>query len=952
MNRTKRTLLSAALLVAPAILEAADPAVLFVDAATNAPSGAPARYRSLKLFRSRYSPEEYGELRAAREAEERADRAPLRLEGPGVAALFEGRAFGDGLSNVLARAVEPAPTDDLYTEFSRTTVDVSRAPEEWTVETTTRRRILTYAGQRKAGDLTFRWNPATTDFEVVDARVISPDGAETPVDPKLDLFEGDQEWVADAPRYPAGRLATVSFPKLAPGMSVQWTTRRRAHDRDLFSFAETLGSLGSFGEISVTVAGTNDLARAFRVEEPFWKTIADRFPVETNATDSATTYTVRGGGPGSQIVSEPNMPPLSRLAPVLRVSSQTAPERAAALAARMWALSDPATQTNASALARSIVATNATVREAFVALRDWCAINLREAGPAYWDLSLAALSPADATLAARYGHEADLRILQLAMARALDRDAEISLRLYNAAWNADPTLRSPADVPAAPATFDTIAVGFSDHVFDGATQYAHPLADRNRDLPALVWRPDLPAPDEVVLLRPSFGYPFRNWGELLGRDGVRTRYDIDVRTNGSARIRVAVEHGGTAFEAFRKRYEQILPEERRRDAQRRVAAFAQSARLVGDVETETPPDGPCVLRFEAEVPDFAQPCGNGLAFRDPGLLPVSPPAARRRFPFRRASSSAEMTESVVHLPEGWVATCRRPSIGLDRGRDVGADVRLQCSPPLAPGGTMFLTAWRVLEPIEFPPESYEGFLAGSLGLRGPDADTIRIHPPEPADSRFLAGATPESPSIFGLRIGDRPDLDEGGTNASFRIPAGRFFVSDLNVRVPDGRRYRFVPTSGFDDKRFDFVAAVVDEASGRVVRVSAHIDFPRPDGTPVPDLNGIAAELFDVFGSCETILNSDMWDSGDIWRVFFLTPGSVGVSFSIHQQFGTTLDLFEIDDPSQMRGGIPYPTPEESSFAKWIGAHPFASLYETNAVRRASRASSAAGPDESPSKTP
>ena len=39
---------------------------------------------------------------------------------------------------------------------------------------------------------------------------------------------------------------------------------------------------------------------------------------------------------------------------------------------------------------------------------------------------------------------------------------------------------------------------------------------------------------------------------------------------------------------------------------------------------------------------------------------------------------------------------------------------------------MFLTAWRVLEPIEFPPESYEGFLAGSLGLRGPDADTIRI----------------------------------------------------------------------------------------------------------------------------------------------------------------------------------------------------------------------------------
>ena len=749
---------------------AAGDAVLFVDAATNAPSGAPARYRSLKLFRSRYSPEEYGELRAAREAEERADRAPLRLEGPGVAALFEGRAFGDGLSNVLARAVEPAPTDDLYTEFSRTTVDVSRAPEEWTVETTTRRRILTYAGQRKAGDLTFRWNPATTDFEVVDARVISPDGAETPVDPKLDLFEGDQEWVADAPRYPAGRLATVSFPKLAPGMSVQWTTRRRAHDRDLFSFSETLGSLGSFGEISVTVAGTNDLARAFRVEEPFWKTIADRFPVETNATDSATTYTVRGGGPGSQIVSEPNMPPLSRLVPVLRASSQTAPERAAALAARMWALSDPATQTNAAALARSLVATNATVREAFVALRDWCAVNLREAGPAYWDLPLSALSPADATLAARYGHEADIRILQLAMLRALGLcegfgafSSGTAVRLYNADWDGAPPAARDLSF-ASPSTFDTIdfsvpeatwgplsVIGSRHWCLDGATQYAPPLACRNEGRAYLFVRlpPSGPEdPDRVSVARADSLGPGNGWGpNYPSQSGTETEYTIRVREDGSAEIGVSVSHSGSDYEAFRKRYEEILPEERRRDAQRLAAAISQSAKLQGDVVTLTPTNGPCTkLLFAVDVPDFAVRDGDRLVFRLPGTLSLSPQARERRFPFRRASDDLSCTACSVWLPAGWRVAAAPSAVSRGSRRTewietTGEDGRrhAKCvthSPPadratferevsLDEGaGILRVRTQRILDRAEFDAALFPAFQSDCLGTRGPDAETV------------------------------------------------------------------------------------------------------------------------------------------------------------------------------------------------------------------------------------
>ena len=780
-----RLLLLLSFAAIPALAQ--DAAVLFVDTATNAPSGAPGRYRALKLFRSRYSPEEYGELRAAREAEQRAHRAPLRLEGPGVAALFEGRAFGDGLSNVLARAVEPAPTDDLYTEFSRTTIDVSGAPAEWTVESTTRRRILTYAGQRKSGDLTFKWNPATSDFEVVDARVIAPDGTETPVNPKLDLFTGDQEWVADAPRYPAGKLATVSFPKLAPGMSVQWTTRRRAHDRDLFSFSETLGTFGSFGEIAVTVAGTNDVARSFRIDDPFWKTIADRFPVETNETDGATTYLVRGGGPGSQIVSEPNMPPLHRLAPVLRASSQTAAERARAIADRMWELSDPAVQTNAAALARSLVpdgidpqakrraredGRNPAVVDpgkgpgaAVVAIRDWCAVNLREAGPAYWDLPLSALSPADATLAARYGHEADIRILHLAMLRALGLADRTELRFYDADWDGVPPAARVLGF-ASPATFDAIAFGVRENTWwpgsvagacvwslDDATQYAAPLQSRNegRTYLRVPLPPGCPEPPFLREDRPGGLRTGDGWGpDYPAQSGTETDYTISVREDGSATIGVAFSHSGTYYEAFRKRYEEILPEERRRDAQRLAASIAQSAKLQGDVTTETPSNGPCTrLSFVVEVPDFAVRDGDRLVFRLPGALSLSPQARERRFPFRRASDGLSCTSCSVWLPDGWRIAAAPPEVRfgdpvpLPSGSVVtapgrNADEGFSLHDPDALDGAKAAFAREVtngsgilrvrtrrrLERAEFDAALFPAFQRDALRTHGPDAETV------------------------------------------------------------------------------------------------------------------------------------------------------------------------------------------------------------------------------------
>ncbi len=309
--------------------------------------------------------------------------------------------------------------------------------------------------------------------------------------------------------------------------------------------------------------------------------------------------------------------------------------------------------------------------------------------------------------------------------------------------------------------FDTIAVVLPRSVpcatneargarlfLDGATQYAHPCGDRNQNRTALRWRPSRAdaAPTLVGPEKPSAaaGEEFR-----AADDGTVARYDIEVRTNGSARVRVEIEHGGSDFESFRKRYEQILPEERRRDAQRRAASLSQSARLVGEVATETPPRGPCVLRFEAEVPDFAQPAGEGLSFRTPGALPVSPAMMRRRFPYRRAGSASARTECAIRLPEGWTPAYRTPRIGAGGpGTGGGASREAEFR-----DGVLTLRFARELARIEFDPSLYGDFLAQSLHLRGPDADTIRIVPPPPPgreDGAEAPGSVRGEPSAWSV----------------------------------------------------------------------------------------------------------------------------------------------------------------------------------------------------------
>ncbi len=682
--------------------------------------------RSFALRKSLFSPEAYQTLRACAETSERAARAPLLFPAP--PALTSAENARHRLSQALSRAVQPAPEDDAFAERRETRVDLSDWPHSWSVTTETRTRILTYSGRERHSDLQFNWQPAVEDFELLDARTISEDGTETPVNPALDVFDGDQAWVAFAPRYPAGRLKTVSFPKAEPGATLVCAVKRTVRGADFFSFSNSFGSLSSFGEESVEVVGPSRARALFALRAPRNPDALPFGPPAVVETPETSLWTLRGGGPGSTIASEANMPNASALFWRLEASASDSMSRAEAIRDAFVALSDPDVQTNAAALARSLSEPGATVAEKVRAVRDWTDLNLRSHGPAWTSLPLGMLSGADATLAARYGHYADRQILRLAMARALG--LEPIFRFGASAWN-DPGEDDPLSRAISPGTISAVEFVFRDEsgarfVLADESRYAPPGLDPLSDATHL----DLPfsSSEAPVFERPQ-PLPSFNEGDE-NSTATESFQDVTVRPDGSAVVSVRVRFRGAEATDFRSKYSQMLPEERRRDAQRRVADLSQSARALGPVETDFPPEGPCELRFMAEVPDFAAPRREGgeLVFRV-GREVLSPETAPRSFPFARFGTVRRRTETRIRAPEGWRLARVPDGAGDWIDADFGVALRRRVDVDPEPGVALVVSDTLCLGPCEFEPDRYPEFLLRELSTRGPAPSTVVLAAP-------------------------------------------------------------------------------------------------------------------------------------------------------------------------------------------------------------------------------
>ena len=436
-------------------------------------------------------------------------------------------------------------------------------PHTWTTTQTWSKRVLTYAGKKKDAELKYAYNPAWQSIELVSATVSNANGAMYSVTPK-EINVMDAAWAGNAPRYPAAKTLVISLPGVETGSVISVTTRFTQTNACFYSHHHAFGGTDPSANETYRLTFPRSLSPSLQTFHLDGVT----FAAETNA--ASVVYTWHASKP-PVVRAEEQLPPWHFFQPALFVSfgDWASYARQFRRAFRTVSDGDAAACRRAKELVKGIKDPHARI----LAIRDEVLRTIRPEGPPFLDLPPGTLSTPDRTLADQYGHAADRALLLAAMLDAAGFDPEILLASGDT--TAYPACSQPArDVPQA-GFFQNPLVAVTCH---GATYYLNE-GDQYDELgtSAADRAPALALTGKTQTL--AVAQPFRNSSKNV--------WSIDLDAHGTARITVTNWFFGTSVGNFRKQYEEMLPEDRRRHHLELVGAVSKSAQTASDLVTDT-----------------------------------------------------------------------------------------------------------------------------------------------------------------------------------------------------------------------------------------------------------------------------------------------------------------------------------------------------------------------------
>ena len=484
------------------------------------------------------------------------------------------------------------------------------SPRDWTVTNTLVQQVLTYDGKKKLSELKFSFNPTWKTIEIVSATVSNRNGKVAAVSPhEMNVF--DCQWAAAAPRYPASRELVVNLPGVEVGSVITCVTATRIRRAPAEFYAKwDFDALEPTDEITLNLNGETKTVRYAKVVpvEPLtadgdlWR---DRLVVSSNDFAAAA----------------------ARL------------RKAVAVDAFRWSGEGDAPW-------------GGTMRS----IRDWMARNVRVAGPSLYEVPLdAQTTDVAAVLEERYGCRLDYVRTMCALMKGAGLDADIVFAANDAASPAALRERDMAGRPNVRAfAFPLCRVkvrtgGFLCWGGETSTFY---FGTENEYSP-----PGVTAFDGADFFDPEteeFGKVEAASADFA--DAVRKHVKIAIRENGAIDLDCEVQTFGAAAAAFRKKYSEMLPEERDRHYQELLGSVAQGAVATSDLVADV--DGyPATLRFSAFVPDFAVISGDMATIAIPEfyeqLFPIV--GGVRENPIGIDAANRAETAVTIVFPEGYGA---------------------------------------------------------------------------------------------------------------------------------------------------------------------------------------------------------------------------------------------------------------------------------------------------------
>ncbi len=514
---------------------------------------------------------------------------------------------------------------DIRLLSDKTSIEVEDA-HSWTETWSTRKEVLTYGGKKAAGEIRIPYNPAWTKVELRKARVIAKDGSFKDISPKeINLL--DAPWVADAPRYPAGKILVASLPGLEVGSVVETQVILHRRDRVFFSDLHWFSGFDPCEKSEYEVTYPPSLA----------VTVDDR---AGGSAGAGRFYVQRAL---VTLPHEPGMADPQNFAPAAALSAGDGVLLGKAVARALAQLGDGGK--TVADKAREVAKVAGSLAAKVAALRNFMDQDIRSAGPGFTEVPLSALSRPETTLADGYGSEADRAILLDALLRA----AGIPSRLVLAA--ADPAKAlEPRGRRLQGDFYDNLVciatVDGRDLMLDNPSQYAALGAS------ALDGCPLLELDGHARLCRVDA--PFHRQ--------VRRAFDIRLQADGSAILHVCRQFTGADYQAFCQQYAQITPEDRRRLFEEMLSSLAPDAKAASGLKTDL--GYPGTLAFDAKLPHFAISGGPYLYFDLPDAVScVSGDALsdRRVTPLLQSYDDDTDATWSVTLPEGYTLKGEAPA---------------------------------------------------------------------------------------------------------------------------------------------------------------------------------------------------------------------------------------------------------------------------------------------------
>lgn len=495
-------------------------------------------------------------------------------------------------------AVDPLADADIRWIDESTEVDVV-SDTAWTVTNRVVQEVLTYKGKKGAAELTFAFNPAVETLDLVSATVSNRNGRVQSVAAR-ERNVMDCGWAASAPRYPASKLLVVNLPSVEIGSVISYTTVRAVTNAPAAYY-------GVFG---------------FDSHEP----LVRRF-VRVNDWRREVRNPRR-------VPDEPGQPAASLWRDQVIVSSN----RFAAVDLEVAPFRSP------------LLPADADLR----AIRDWMARHVKVAGPGLYEMPLGLQLTDPATvLRERYATRLDYVRTLCALLRGAGYEADVVF----AADDADepsavrdrirfgkPNVRAFAFALCRVRVREGGFLGFGGETttyFVGTENEYAPLG------PSAFAGGDFFDPATG-----AFGVVTVPADDFRDRTGETATYL--VRENGAVDLTVVSTVWGSGVGAFRKRYAEILPEDRSRLYQSLLGAVSQAASATSELVTDV--EGyPATQTFSCYIPDFATVDGDAITLRLPALVSSIPAftGRARQTPFVVGAADAAFVEVTVRFPDGY-----------------------------------------------------------------------------------------------------------------------------------------------------------------------------------------------------------------------------------------------------------------------------------------------------------